>query len=668
MNHSQLEQLCVNTIRSLSVDAVQKANSGHPGLPMGMADVAFVLWTEFLRHNPENPYWIDRDRFILSAGHGSMLLYSLLHLTGYNLSVEELKNFRQWSSKTPGHPEYGHTPGVETTTGPLGQGFANGVGMAVAETFLAEKFNKPNHPVIDHYVYAIVSDGDLMEGISQEAASLAGHLKLGKLIYFYDDNNITIDGSTDLSFTEDRLKRFEAYDWHVQQIDGHDRNAIREAIIAAKTVNDKPSLISCKTLIGFGSPNKQGSEASHGAPLGEEEIKLTKERYEFPSLEPFHIPLEVKNHFRNAIDKGNQLENNWNRLFEKFQSYDPDGAKSFHSYLEGTVINWDNILPQFDADVKGMATRKASGEILKRLSATIPNLFGGSADLTPSNNTLIDSRPYSAENRTGRYVHYGVREHAMVSMLNGINLHKGLKPYGGTFLIFSDYCRPAIRLAALSKIPTILVFTHDSVGLGEDGHTHQPIEQIASLRLIPNTYVLRPADANETVYCWKIALSRTDGPSILALSRQDLPTVDRTIAGPANGTEKGAYILVDANKTKPDAIIIATGSEIDLALKTRKHLLSENIDVRVVSMPCMEIFRNQSAEYKERVLLTEVTARVSIEAGVTRGWEEWVGNKGRMIGINHFGASAPFETIYKEFGLTTNRVSEEVLASIEAGK
>ncbi|MEX0684915.1 MAG: transketolase [Balneolales bacterium] len=664
MIDSNLEQQCVNTIRTLSMDAVQKANSGHPGMPMGMADAAYVLWTEFLKHNPKNPEWINRDRFILSAGHGSMLLYSLLHLTGYDLPLEELKNFRQWNSKTPGHPEYGITPGVETTTGPLGQGFANGVGMAIAETFLAKKFNNKDFTLIDHYVYAIVSDGDLMEGISQEAASLAGHLKLGKLVYLYDDNNITIDGSTDLSFTEDRLKRFEANGWHIQQIDGHDRNVIRDAIKAAKAITDKPSLISCKTKIGYGSPNKQGTEKSHGAPLGDEEIKLTKQSYKFPSLEPFFIPKEVTNHYRKALEEGAKQEQEWNYLFDSYQERDPEQIKSFNSFINESSIDWDEALSEFPADAKGMATRKASGEILKKLSSVIPNLFGGSADLSPSNNTQIDSHPYSPENRTGRYVHYGVREHAMISIMNGINLHKGLKPYGGTFLIFSDYCRPAIRLAALSKIPTIIVFTHDSVGLGEDGPTHQPVEQLASLRLIPNTYVLRPADANETAYCWKIAMNRTDGPSILALTRQNLPTLDRNEVASADGTELGAYILMDSLKSIPDAIIIGTGSEVAIALKARERLLEQDIDVRVVSMPCQEIFRRQSEEYKESVLPSHITARVSIEAGVTNGWQEWVGNQGRSIGIDHFGSSAPYQTLFEEFGITADRISEEVRESL----
>ena len=666
MTDLKLEQQCVNTIRTLSMDAVQKANSGHPGMPMGMADAAYVIWTEFLRHNPKNPDWADRDRFILSAGHGSMLLYSMLHLTGYNLPLEELKNFRQWMSKTPGHPEYGMTPGVETTTGPLGQGFANGVGMAVAESFLAAKFNNSNRKLIDHYVYAIVSDGDLMEGISQEAASLAGHLKLGKLIYLYDDNNITIDGSTDLSFTEDRLKRFDANGWHIQQVDGHDRDAIRRAIREAKANTDKPSIISCKTKIGYGSPNKQGSETSHGAPLGEEEIRLTKQSYDFPSLEPFHIPDAVKDHFNGAVEKGEKLEQEWNRLVDEFKTDDPGQAESFQAFMDDTAVNWDDVLPQFPADAKGMATRKASGETLKKLSAVIPNLFGGSADLSPSNNTQIDSQPYSASNRTGRYVHYGVREHAMISMMNGINMHKGLKPYGGTFLIFSDYCRPAIRLAALSKIPTMLVFTHDSVGLGEDGPTHQPIEQLASLRLIPNTFVLRPADANETAVCWKIAMTRNDGPAIMALTRQNVPTIDRSKAASAQGAEKGAYVLEDSTKSTPDAILIGTGSEVSVALEARESLLNQGIDVRVVSMPCQELFRKQSNEYKNSVLPAHITARVSIEAGVTQGWQEWVGMEGRVVGIDHFGASAPYQTIFREFGITPERVVNEVAELLDA--
>lgn len=662
MTTTDLDKLCVNTIRTLSIDGVQKANSGHPGMPMGMADVAYVLWSKYLKHNPKNPDWIDRDRFILSAGHGSMLLYSLLHLTGYELSMDDIKNFRQWGSKTPGHPEYGHTKGVETTTGPLGQGFGNGVGMAIAERFLAANFNQPDTEVINHYTYAIVSDGDLMEGVSQEAASLAGHLKLGKLIYLYDDNEITIDGSTDLAFTEDVLKRFEAYGWHVSRIDGHNHDEIAKAIEAAQKVTDKPSIISCKTKIGFGSPNKEGTAASHGSPLGDDEIALTKKNYGWEYDEPFFVPDEALKHFRKAVENGEKAEKKWHSNCDAFANKYPEKAKELNTWIADLDLNWEQTLPVYDADEKGMATRKASGDVLKALSEAIPNLLGGSADLSPSNNTQTGQEPYSADNYAGKYIHYGIREHAMGSIMNGIRIHKGAIPYGGTFLIFSDYCRPTIRLAALSKVPTVFVFTHDSIGLGEDGPTHQPIEQLASLRAIPNHLTLRPADANETAHCWKIALSQTETPSSIALTRQNLPVFERTEGNSAALTEKGAYILFDSEKETPDAILMASGSEVEIIAEAQKKLKEKGVDARVVSMPCWELFRQESDAYKATVLPPSVTARVAIEAASPFGWKEWVGDRGVVIGLDHFGASAPYKEIYENFGLTSENVVNQVLS------
>ena len=538
-NQQNIDDLSVNTIRVLSMDAVQAANSGHPGMPMGMADAAYVLWSKFLKHNPNNPQWFNRDRFVLSAGHGSMLLYSLLHLTGYDLSLDELKNFRQYSSQTPGHPEFGSTPGVETTTGPLGQGFATGVGMAIAELFMAKTFNKDNSKLVNHYTYAIVSDGDLMEGISHEAASLAGHLKLRKLIYLYDSNRISIDGSTDLSFTDDTRKRFKAYGWHVLSIDGHNHAEIEKAIKEARG-SDKPSLIECKTTIGFGSPAREGTADSHGAPLGDDEIIATKKNLGFPSIEPFFIPEEVKKSMNSALDHGEQFEKEWKQNVADYKTENPESYEKFRKYIDRLLPeNWDDILPHFETDVKGMATRKASGKVLNSIADKLPNLIGGSADLTGSNNTNLDGKGvFSASNHSGRNLHYGVREHAMAAAMNGMALHGGIIPFGGTFLVFSDYNKPAIRIAALSKIPTMFVFTHDSIGLGEDGPTHQPVEHLAALRAIPNVHVLRPADANEVSYCWKSAIMRVDGPSVMVLTRQALPTIDRTKFGESERIRK----------------------------------------------------------------------------------------------------------------------------------
>jgi transketolase len=661
MPADNLDHLCVNTLRTLAMDAVEEAQSGHPGMPMGMADAAYVLWTKFLKHNPQNPGWFDRDRFVLSAGHGSMLLYGLLHLTGYNLSLDELKNFRQLHSLTPGHPEGTLTPGVETTTGPLGQGLATGIGMAMAEAFMSARFNKENFKIIDHYTYGIVSDGDLMEGVSHEAASLAGHLKLGKIIYLYDSNKISIDGSTDLAFSDDTKNRFEAYGWHVQQIDGHDRDTIEEAIREAQNRTDKPSLIECKTIIGFGSPNKEGTAASHGAPLGEDEIKKTKKRLGWEFEEKFHVPDDVYREM-NFVEKGKTLEDSWNILFKEYENEYQDDAAYFQGFIENDwQIDWEDVLPDFETDEKGMASRKASGAVLQELAKAIPNLLGGSADLTGSNNTDLKGKEiFSAENYGGQYVHYGVREHAMAAALNGMMLHKGVTAYGGTFLVFSDYNKPAIRIAALTNIPSVFVFTHDSIGLGEDGPTHQPVEHLAALRATPNVTVIRPADANETAYAWKAAIENKTGPTLLILTRQSLPTLDRKKYSKASGLGKGAYIIKEAANGKPEAIVIATGSEVHLALEAARELENENIATRVVSMPSWELFRKQDHEYIEKVLPREVSARVSVEAASTFGWERWTGTEGVTIGLNRFGVSAPFKDAYRDLGITSDRIVEEV--------
>lgn len=663
MSLKSVEQLSVNTIRLLSADAVEKANSGHPGMPMGMADAAYVLWTKFLKHNPKNPEWFNRDRFILSAGHGSMLLYSLLHLTGYDVSLDELKNFRQLNSITPGHPEYGLTPGVETSTGPLGQGFATGIGMAMAETHLAARFNKSRNGLVDHYTYGIVSDGDLMEGISHEAASLAGHLKLGKIVYLYDSNQITIDGSTELAFTENVEKRFEAYNWHVLNVDGHNHSQIEVAIKKARKETGKPSLIICDTTIGYGSPNKEGSASSHGAPLGNDELRITKINLGWDPDAMFHIPEEVLTHFRTAIEAGEELEKKWNNELTRFRTDNQKLAAQFDQMLlRGLPDNLEDLLPVFDTDPKGLATRKASQKVLDSLVDHIPQLFGGSADLRASNLTgLKDKGEFQAGSYASQNVNYGVREHAMGAALNGIALHGGLIPFGGTFLIFSDYCRPAIRIASLSKIPSIFVFTHDSIGLGEDGPTHQPVEHLAALRAIPNTLVIRPADANETSWAWKVALEHKEGPVLLALTRQSLPTLERPEYASASLVEKGAYILKEASSGKPEVIIIGSGSEVSIAVEAEKTLAEKGIQARVVSMPSWELFKKQSDEYRAHVLPADIRKRVAIEAGVMLGWEKWVGEEGVVIGLDRFGESAPYQDVYESLGITSGRVVEEVL-------
>lgn len=663
MSNSSLGQLCADTIRTLSMDGVQKANSGHPGMPMGMADVAYVLWTKYLKHNPKNPNWADRDRFILSAGHGSMLIYSLLHLTGYDVSMEDLKNFRQTMSKTPGHPEYGMTPGVETTTGPLGQGFATGVGMAMAERFLASRFNTASHTLVDHYTYAIVSDGDLMEGVSHEAASFAGHQKLGKLIYLYDSNSISIDGSTDLAFTEDVAKRFEAYNWHVLKIDGHNHEEIDVAIKEAQS-NEKPSLIVCTTHIGYGSPNKQDTAGSHGSPLGEDEIRLTKEGYGWDPERSFYIPDEALAVFRNEVKKGEEAESSWNELFEEYSSQDSEKAAQFSQWISGEVSKeLENALPVFEADSKGMATRASSGKVLNAIKDAVPNMLGGSADLEGSVKTKLDGEGiFSSENPGGRNTHYGVREHGMAAALNGMALHGGVIPFGGTFFVFTDYCRPSIRLAALMKVPSIFVMTHDSIGLGEDGPTHQPVEHLASLRAMPNVLVIRPGDANEVAHAWKKAIQHKTGPTVLVLTRQGMPTYERTDYNAASLVEKGGYTFADSDKETPDAILIGTGSELHLAVNAKEVLKEKGIDARVVSMPCWELFDQQDDEYKEKVLPSSVTNRVSIEAGSTFGWVKYVGLNGKSIGLDTFGESGPAEELYQHFGITTEKMVEAVLS------
>ncbi|MBI4765303.1 MAG: transketolase [Deltaproteobacteria bacterium] len=659
-----LDNLCVNTIRMLAVDAVQKANSGHPGMPMGAAPMAYVLWTRFLKHNPRNPDWPDRDRFVLSAGHGSMLLYSMLHLTDYDLSLEDLKAFRQWGSKTPGHPEYRHTPGVETTTGPLGQGFANGVGMAMAERFLAARFNRPEFPIVDHFTYAIVSDGDLMEGVSHEAASLAGHLKLGKLIYLYDDNHISIEGNTDISFTENRLARFKAYDWHVQQVeDGNDLKAIRKAIGKAQAETGRPSLIAVRTCIGCGSPNKQDTAAAHGEPLGPEEVKLTKENIGWPLDPAFHIPEEAQKVFRKSIKSREKKEKTWKNLFASYAKAYPDLAEDYKRVMNGDLPeDWEQGIPVFPADAKGMATRAASGTVLNGLAAKIPNLIGGSADLAPSNKTEIKgANDFQAGNYDQRNIRFGVREHGMGSIMNGMALHGGLIPYGGTFLIFSDYMRPAIRLAAMMGLRLIYVFTHDSIGLGEDGPTHQPIEQLLALRAIPNLTVIRPADANETAEAWRMAIKIKKGPTALVLTRQNLPTLDRSLSAPADSLAFGAYAVNEPDTTNTDLIIMASGSEVSIALKAQEQLKARGFQARVVSMPSWELFEQQPQEYRDRVLPPEIKARLAVEAGSPLGWHRYAGDQGLVIGLDHFGASAPDKVLFEKFGITADRVVEKAL-------
>ncbi|MCK5635593.1 MAG: transketolase [Anaerolineales bacterium] len=670
MASKELHEKAINTVRFLAAEAIQKANSGHPGLPMGMAPAAYVLWTRHMKYNPADPQWPDRDRFILSAGHGSMLLYAMLHLSGYDLPLEQLKQFRQWGSKTPGHPEHGLTPGVEMTTGPLGQGFAAGVGMAIAAEHLAALYNRDEYTIVDHFIYAIVSDGDLMEGIASEAASLAGHLRLDRLVYLYDDNRISIDGSTDITFTEDRAARFDAYGWHVEQVaDVNDLDALDRAIKAAKA-DDRPSLIVTRSIIGYGLPTKQDTPAAHGEPPGEEELAGAKDKLGWPQEPSFLVPDDVREHFLAGAQRNLKVYEAWQEKIARYGEAYPDLSRQFMRTLQGVLPTGVRAkLPFFDVDAKGMATRASSGKVLNALAPIIPELIGGSADLTGSNKTALQGETaFKLEDRAGRYLHFGVREHGMGAILNGLSLHGGLIPFGGTFLVFSDYMRGAVRLSALMEQRVIYIFTHDSIGLGEDGPTHQPIEQLTALRTIPNMVVLRPADANEVAQAWMLALERDDGPTALALTRQALPTIDRAKFGSAEGLQKGAYILTDLGDETPQLILMATGSEVEIILEAGEKLASEGISVRMVSFPSWELFEAQSAEYRQQVLPSKIRARVAIEAGITLGWDRWVGDDGAVIGIDHFGGSAPYEELYAHFGLTADNVirkAQDVLARIE---
>ena len=653
-------KIIANTIRGLSVDGVAAANSGHPGMPLGMADVCAVLWSEHMNFNPKNPKWLNRDRFILSAGHGSMLIYSLLHLYGYDLSMDDLKAFRQWGSKTPGHPENFVTAGVETTTGPLGQGVANAVGFALAEASLAARYNREGSEIIDHYTYVVAGDGCLQEGISHEACSFAGHNKLGKLIMLYDSNNITIDGPTHISFTEDTRKRFEAYGWQVLEIDGHDYDQINAAIAEAKKEKSKPSIIICKTIIGFGSPNRAGTSKAHGEPFPAEEIELMKEKLGLPKDKSFFVPDEISDLRAKTQEKGQNLENKWNELWENYKNKNQEAAKELENSIKGEISKEALDIPQFGSE-KAIATRSASGTVLNHIAKYIPQLMGGSADLTPSNNTLpAGEESFSPENPKGRYIRYGVREHGMAAIMNGMALHGGVLPYSGTFFVFSDYMRPAMRMSALMEQQVVYVLTHDSIGLGEDGPTHQPEAHLWAYRMIPNMTVIRPMDANETAEAWKSALKNKKGPTCLVLTRQNLPVYDRAGLGWAKSEEaqKGGYVLCEDKDF--EAIIIATGSEVELAVEAKTKLNEQGVKVRIVSMPSTNIFDEQPQEYKNSVLPKNILKRVAVEAGVTLGWYKYVGLEGRVIGLDRFGASAPYKTLYKEFGITTDAIVEAV--------
>ncbi|HEX8180471.1 MAG TPA: transketolase [Pyrinomonadaceae bacterium] len=664
----ELDQLCINTIRTLALDAVQRAESGHPGLPLGCAPLAYVLWTRFLRHNPANPKWPNRDRFLLSAGHGSMLVYALLHLTGYDLPLEEIKNFRQWGSKTPGHPENVLTRGIEITTGPLGQGFANGVGMGLGAAHLAAKFNRAEFPIIDHYVYAIVSDGDLMEGVASEAASLAGHLKLGRLIYLYDDNHVTIEGNTALAFSEDVPKRFEAYGWHTATVaDGNDLAAIERAISEAQAVSDRPSLISVKTVIGYGMPTA-GTRKAHSDAPGAEAVRATKKQLGWPEDKEFYIPDEALKHFRQAVARGAQQEQAWHELVARYSAQHEEQGRAWQTLMQGDLpVGWADKLPSFVA-AKPMATRAASGEVINALAPVLPMLIGGSADLGPSNNTDIkDGGSFEAGSYDGRILHFGVREHAMGAIMTGISLNGGLIPYGGTFMCFSDYMKPAIRLACLSEVQVIYIFTHDSIGLGEDGPTHQPIEQLAGLRAIPHLYVIRPADPHETREAWRIAIERRHAPTALVLTRQKVPTIDRNLYAAAEGLQRGAYVLAEATdaagqSVTPQLILLATGSEVSLTLEARTQLQQSGTPTRVVSMPCWELFEEQGQDYRNEVLPPDVRARLGVEAGARLGWDRYVGSAGDCICLNRFGASAPGEVALHELGFSVENVVKHARA------
>lgn len=669
MHKIDLDQ-ALNAIRFISADGVQVANSGHTGMPMGAAAMAYTLYVRQMKHNPKNPNWPDRDRFVLSGGHASMLLYSILYLTGYDISLDDLKQFRQWGSITPGHPEWGLTPGVDTTTGPLGQGFATGVGMAIAEAHLAAEFNQPDIDIINHYTYGIVTDGDLMEGISSEAASLAGNLRLGKLIYLYDSNNITIEGSTDITFTEDVAKRFEAYDWHVQTVeDGNDVEAIHKAIELAKN-DPRPSLIICKTIIGFGLPTRAGTSGIHGSPAGWEELNQAKQNANIPTEPLFYTSDETLSHFRSKIDDGKHEQDLWNKKFAHYRAKYPELASEFERRFNGELPqDWDANLPKFESSEKGLSTRVASWHVLQDLGQSVPELIGGSADLAPSNNTWMDAyQAFGPDCPEGRNIHYGVREIAMAAIGNGMFVHGGVRPYVATFLVFSDYLRGSLRVAALSKIANVFVLTHDSVGVGEDGPTHQPVETIMSLRLIPNLTVIRPADANETAEAWKQALLNTTGPTALILSRQNLPTIDRTRYSKVDGLEKGAYILYQSKEGTPDLIILATGSEVSLALKCLPALEEKEINTRVVSMPSWSLFERQNQSYREQVIPSEVINRFSIEAGRTLGWERWVGNNGSSLGIDDFGHSAPGNIVFEKLGFSVENVLNMIEEMMQKNK
>ena len=657
-----VDEQCVNTLRFLAIDAVEAAGSGHPGMPMGDAPMAHVLWTRFLRHNPSNPKWPARDRFVLSAGHGSMLLYSLLYLTGYKITLDDIKMFRQWASRTPGHPEHDIDLGIETTTGPLGQGFANGVGMAIAQRHLARRFNRPGFGIFNYNIFAITSDGDMMEGVSNEAASIAGHLGLGSLVYLYSDNRITIEGPTGLAFTEDVAKRFEALNWHVQKVDGNDMASIAMAIEAAKEEDRRPSLIAVRTNIGFGSPAKQDNAEAHGAPLGAEEAKRTKENLGWPKEPAFYVPEDALKEYRASVQKGGILENEWLSLVKGYEKEHPKEAEDLKRIIEGKISNeWASMLPAFASSEAPQATRSASGKVLNAIAPHAPFLIGGSADLAPSNNTYLKGMGDFQSNMGGRNIHFGVREHAMGSILNGMALTPGIVPYCGTFLVFSDYMRPAIRLAAIMRLKLVYVFTHDSIGLGEDGPTHQPVEQLASLRAIPNLTVIRPADANEVSYAWRFALEHKGGPVALILTRQNVPVIDRTRYAGAEHSLRGGYVMADAEDGIPDIILIATGSEVHLALAAHEELKGKGVRSRLVNMPSWEIFEAQGAEYKEDVLPRNSRLRIAIEAGSPMGWHRYAGGDGEVVGIERFGASAPYKTLFEKFGFTTGNIVERAL-------
>ena len=664
-DNSALENLAVNTIRVLSFECVQRANSGHPGLPMGCADLAYTLFTNSLKFDPKDPGWPDRDRFVLSAGHGSMLMYSMLHLCGYDVPLEELKNFRQWGSMTPGHPEYGDTPGVETTTGPLGQGTANAVGLALAESLLAARFNTAEHTLVDHFTYALVSDGDLMEGISHEAASLAGHLGLGKLVYLFDSNAITIEGGTDLASSENTAGRFENYGWHVQKIDGHDRQAIAEALEAARGETARPSIIIATTTIGFGSPNKAGTSGVHGSPLGDEECQLTREAlgWDYPECS---VPDEVRPLFLEPGSRGAEKHSAWNEMLEDYREKNPALAADWDRMQAGEMpAGLREKLPVFESSEGSIATRSASGKVINAIAEVIPELIGGSADLAPSNNTMVSGQDsIQGSKMDGRNMHFGIREHAMGAMMNGMVLHGGIRPYGGTFLVFSDYMRPSVRLAALMKQPVVYIWTHDSIFLGEDGPTHQPVEHLAALRAIPNLRVFRPADANETAMAWALSLEHRNGPSAILLSRQGLPIYDETVIG--KGSEKGGYVIErEEGDAGPTVILLASGSEVATAREAAALLKEQGVEVRVVSMPCWEVFEEQDADYRESVLPRSVTARVAVEAGCSFGWDRYVGADGTVVCLDRFGASAPIKDLAENFGFTAENVAAKASALLE---